>query len=705
MKKITKEIDVGGRKLIIETGELAKQASGAVKVSYGETVVLATCCISKLDKDLGFFPLTVNYRERTYAAGKIPGGFFKREGKPQEKEIITSRLIDRPIRPLFPDNFNYEVQIIITVLSSDGENDTDIPAMIGGSCAVAISEAPVDESVGAVRIGKCKGEYVVNPTFQQIEDCEFEFVIAGNEHAITMMEGEGLECSEEEVLKSLDFAAKEIKIIAELQKEIIKEIDPDKIEIEPEEFDEDLVSNVKEFCESKIKQVIKNAYSKKQRREELSSIKKEAIDEFVPEHTEPEEIEEKTSQIGKILDQLEKDILREQVKEEGKRVDGRAPDELREINCEAGILPRTHGSGLFTKGETQSLAVTTLGTSSDQQIMDELEGEYKKHFMLHYNFPPYSVGEVRRMTGPGRREIGHGLLAEKALVSVLQEKKTFPYTIRVVSDILESNGSSSMATVCAGCISLMDAGVPLSMPVAGVGMGLIDDVILCDILGDEDHAGDMDFKVAGTRKGITAIQMDIKTRGIANETLRKVLDKAKTARLKTLDEIEKVISKPRDNISPYAPQISTTQINPDKIGALIGSGGKTIKKIQEETGSNIDIEDDGRVTVSADSKDNLDKALEKIKGYTEEVEPGKIYKGKVRKIMDFGAFVEILPGQDGLVHISELAPYHVKKVTDIVNEGDEILVKCINIDEKDRINLSRVKALSDKDRQKEKEQH
>ncbi len=703
MQKITEKIEINGRELVIETGQLARQAHGSVKVSYGETVILATCCTAEARPGIDFFPLSVDYRERTYAAGKIPGGFFKREGRPQEKETITSRLIDRPIRPLFPDGYKNEVQIMIAVLSSDGENDADIPALVGASCATSLSKAPFLGPVGAIRMGRVGGETVINPTFSQLKESDYNFVVAGTSDAVVMLEGEGNEIPEEEIVKSIEIASQEIKKIVEVQNRIIEKVNPEKEEYEEIKPDSELENKVKELAEEKILEVYRAGCSKIERSASLSEIKKTVVEELVDESS--EDAESRTDEIKGVFSGLAKSLLRKLVREEGVRVDGRGPDDLRPIECATALLPRTHGSGLFTKGETQSLAAVTLGTMADMQIMDELEGEYKKNFMLHYNFPPFSVGEVRPNRGPGRREIGHGLLAEKAIKKVLPSREDFPYTVRVVSDILESNGSSSMASICAGTLALMDAGVSIKAPVAGVGMGIIDGVILTDMLGDEDHAGDMDFKVAGTESGVTTVQMDIKIKGISSDILREALEKAKKARLGTLDEMKKEISQPREEISPHAPGITLIKINPEKIGSLIGPGGKNIKKIQEETGAAIDIDDDGTVAISAVSKEDMDEAVRQVKGYTDEAKPGQIYVGKVKNIMNFGAFVEILPGQDGLVHISELAPYRVGKVEDILNEGDEVRVKCVEIDERGRINLSRIQAMSPEEREQEKEKH
>ncbi len=705
MKKFKKAIELAGRELRLETGELARQAGGAVKVSYGDTVVLATCCVSP-GGNLPFFPLTVDYREKTYAAGKIPGGFFKREGKPQEKEVVTSRLIDRPIRPLFPEGYKDEVQVFISVLSSDGINNSDIPAMIGGSCAVALSSAPMEGPIGAIRIGKIDGEFIVNPTFEQINDSEFDIVVAGKEGTITMIEGEAYETSEEDILKAINKAEEYVAQIVDLQNKIVEKAGKEKLVYEPAPIDDELAKKVRNKASTAITEIFKNAYSKQVRSSKLTELKDQIIEKLAEKDPETGEADSDISgQIKTIFGKLEKEILRKMVTEDKLRVDGRKPDELRPITCKAGYLPRTHGSAVFTKDETQSLGVITLGTTSDQQIMDELEGEYKKHFMVHYNFLPFCVGEVKRYFGPKRREIGHGLLAERALYPVLPDKEDFPYTIRLVSDILESNGSSSMATVCAGTLALLNGGIKMEAPVAGVGMGIIGDTILTDMLGDEDHAGDMDFKVAGTRKGITAIQMDIKISGISREILREAFQKAKDARLGTLEEIEKETPKAKDNLSPWAPQLNTLTIKKSKIGAVIGPGGKNINHIQDESDASVDIDDDGQqgtVTISADSKESMDRAVKMVNGFTDEAEVGKIYEGTVQTIKNYGAFVEVLPGMDGLLHISELAPYHVAKVTDILNEGDTVKVKCTKIDDRGKISLSRVEAMTNEELEAEK---
>lgn len=698
MKKIIEKLQLNGKDLVIETGEMAKQAHGAVKVTYGETVILATCCYAESRGSFGFFPLTVDYRERTYAAGKIPGGFFKREGRPSEKEIITSRLIDRPIRPLFPEGYNDEIQIMITVLSSDGENDPDIPAMIGASCALSLSGTPFCGPIGSVRIGMINGNYIINPTYEQIETSSMNLIVSGTRSGITMLEGESIEVSEDDILNGIEAAESEIKKIIEFQSKIVTNYGTKQIEFKTPEINEALKTEILGLAEERILKVFRNALSKKERSANLKEIKKDILEKlYVPETDD----EEKESEINSLFEKISKQLTRKLLKEENLRVDGRKPDELRPITCDISILPRTHGSGMFTKGETQALCVVTLGSKSDEQIMDALAGKYKKSFMLHYNFPSYSVGEVRPNRGPGRREIGHGLLAEKSLIPILPEKDDFPYTIRLVSDILESNGSSSMATVCSGTLALLDAGVPIKNPVAGIGMGIMDDVILTDIMGDEDHAGDMDFKVSGTKDGITSIQMDIKVESIDKKILIKALAQAKAARLQTLEKISEIIPKPREDISEHAPRISIITIDTKKIGLLIGPGGSNIKSIQEDTDSDINIDDNGTVTISAGSKENLDKAIDRIKGLTEDAEIGKIYNGTVKNILDFGAFVEILPGKEGLVHISEIAPHHVKKVTDVLHVGEKVKVKCIEIDDRGRINLSRKKALDETEKNKE----
>ncbi|MEA3506338.1 MAG: polyribonucleotide nucleotidyltransferase, partial [Elusimicrobiota bacterium] len=606
----------------------------------------------------------------------------------------------------FPEGYNDEVQVFISVLSSDGVNNSDIPAMIGGSCAVALSEAPMEGPIGAVRLGKIDGEFIVNPTFDQIDDSEFDIVVAGKEGTITMIEGEAYETSEEDVLKAIDTAEEYVARIVSLQNKIVGQAGKEKLLYEPAPIDEELAKKVRDEAAVAITEIFKSGLGKQERSSKLSELKEQVIEAVAEKDPETGEADKSAAgRIKTVFGKLEKELLRKMVTEDKLRVDGRKPEELRPITCKAGYLPRTHGSAVFTKGETQSLGVITLGTTSDQQIMDELEGEYKKHFMVHYNFLPFCVGEVRRYFGPKRREIGHGLLAERALYPALPTKEDFPYTIRLVSDILESNGSSSMATVCAGTLALLNGGIKMKAPVAGVGMGIIGDTILTDMLGDEDHAGDMDFKVAGTRDGITAIQMDIKISGITREVLREALDRAKTARLGTLDEIEKETPKASEDLSPWAPQLKTMEIKKSKIGAVIGPGGKNINRIQDESGTSVDIEDEGDkgvVTISAESKESLDEAVRMVKELTDEAEVGKIYEGTVQTVKDYGAFVEVIPGQDGLLHISAMAPYRVNKVTDILNEGDKVKVKCTKVDDKGKISLSRVEAMTEKELEEEK---
>ncbi len=688
------EMQIAGRTLTLETGILAKQASGAVTVQYGDTVVLATVVVSPdVKKDINFFPLTVDYREKMYAAGKIPGGFFKREGRPREKEIITSRIIDRPIRPLFPKGFRNEVQIMVSVLSTDCENDSDILSIIGSSCALSISGIPFKGPVGAVRVGRINGECVINPTFQELEESDLDLVIAGTKGAIIMVEGAAKEIPEEVMLEALNSGHKVIKEIIELQEKIAGDIKPAK----PAEsftvykIDKELQEKVEGFAKERVIQAI--FLGNIERKNRLSEISKETTEHF------KEIFPDSTVDIKNILDDISRDKIRQTIVKDNKRIDGRGLSQVRTIDCKVGILPRTHGSGLFTRGHTQALVITTLGTPGDMQIMDELEKEYKKRFMLHYNFPPFSTGEVRPNRGPGRREIGHGILAERAFFPVIPSDEEFPYTIRLVSDILESDGSSSMASICGSTLSLMDAGVPITAPVAGIAMGVIVEndksFILTDIMGLEDHCGDMDFKVAGTKGGITAFQMDVKIEGVSLEIIKGALNDALKARLFILGKMEEAIKAPRSGLSAYAPKIVTLQVNTDKIRNIIGPGGKIIKKIIEDTNVDIDIKDDGKVYIAAVDVASCNKAQEIIESLIVDVEVGKIYKGKVTRIMNFGAFVEILPGKEGLVHISQLENRRVNKVEDVVHEGDEITVKVLEIDNQGRVNLSRKAVLKE----------
>lgn len=691
----TQNMELGGHTLKLETGHWAKQADGAVVVHYGDTVLLVTAVGEKKSKpDMDFFPLTVEYREKTYAAGKIPGGFFKREGKPRDREIVSARQIDRTIRPLFPDGYRSEVQIICTVLSTNQEHDPDVLGVVGASAALTISDIPFRGPVAAVRIGRINNNFIINPTYSEIEEGDISLVVAGSEESIVMVEGESKEVSENDMLEALKFGHDAIKKIINAQKELLDDLGGvEKRVPEIPEVEEELVKLVHEKSHEKVKKAVRIA-EKQERQDEFDAILEE-YKEILGE----EEFEEKEKNISNIIKDMEKKEMRHMILTENVRSDGRGLDDIRPITCEVGVLPRTHGSAVFTRGQTQALATVTLGTKGDEQIIDDLEGDYMKTFMLHYNFPPYSVGEVRFLRGPGRREIGHGLLAEKALARVAPSEQKFPYTIRLVSEVLESNGSSSMATVCGGSLALMDAGVPIKAPVAGIAMGLIkeDDrvAILTDILGLEDHLGDMDFKVAGTREGITAFQMDIKVSGLSYEIMAEALEKAKQARFFILDKIVETIETPRKSLSQYAPRIITLHINPDKIRDVIGPGGKVIRKIIEETGASIDLEDDGTVFIASTDAEGGQKAKEIIEELTEEAEVGKIYKGKVAKVVDFGAFVEILPNQDGLLHISEIDFYRVNKVTDILREGDTVMVKVIGIDNRGKIKLSRKAALKE----------
>jgi len=689
MQKFEKSL--GGQSIVIETGRMAKQADGAVTVQLGGTVVLvAAVCSKEVREGLDFFPLTCEYQEKTYAAGKIPGGFFKREGRPSEKEILTARLIDRPIRPLFEKGFINEIQIVALVISSDGENDSDVLAMLGASAALTISDIPFADSIASVRVGRIDGKFVVNPTFKELASSDIDLVIAGNRTSVLMVESGSNELPEEAVLEAIKFGHSQMQPLIDMQEEMAKKCGKPKREIYLHKADEELLKKIREASVSRLDE-INRLNTKEQREGAMDKLGKELIEKFVTEdsgHTEKD--------VKYALYEAEKEEVRKFIIEKKKRVDGRSFDEIRAITCEVSVLPRTHGSGLFTRGQTQSLSVTTLGTSSDEQMIDALEGETQKSFMLHYNFPPFSVGEVRPMRGPGRREIGHGALAERALKPVMPSKENFPYTVRVVSDILESNGSSSMATVCASTLSLMDAGVPISNPVSGIAIGLIKEgkntIILTDIGGVEDHYGDMDFKAAGTEKGLTALQMDLKIQGIGFEVIKEALEVGKKARLTILDKMMQVIGKPKSDVSAFAPKIVVLKINQEKIGAVIGPGGKIIKKIIQDTGATVDIEDDGTVQVAGTDPKSIEMAVAIIKGITEEPEVGRVYRGKVKRIMNFGAFVEILPGKEGLVHVSELANKFVKNVEDVVRLGDEFDVKLTEIDDQGRLNLSKKQA-------------
>lgn len=693
MKEIF-EVDISGRKFIFSTGELAKLADGAVEVRFEDSIILATACATEEPREgLDFLPLMVEYREKTYAAGKIPGGFFKREGRPSEKEILTCRRIDRPCRPLFPEGFRNEVQIIVYTLSADMENDTDILAINGASAALSISAIPFAGPIGAVRIGRVDGKLVVNPTFQQLEESDLNLVIVGTEQAVVMLEGNARFVAEGVVVEAIEVAYEQIKKLIALQLEMVEKLGKPKKEYSSFTVDEELLARVRSQYFDRI-----YANIQIKEKEENCKVRRELLEELVPTLVDPEKLGEEGAvtekDVGTMVEILEKEALTKLVLDEGRRSDGRGVDEIRPLDVQVGILPRTHGSGLFTRGQTQALVVTTLGTTGDEQIIDALERDYRKKFMLHYNFPPFSVGEVRMIRGVGRREIGHGALAERALLSVVPDKEEFPYTIRLVSDILESNGSSSMATVCGGSLALMDAGVPVKAAVAGVAMGLISDEggryqLLSDIQGLEDHIGQMDLKVAGTAEGITAIQMDLKVSGISSQVIEEGLEKARQARLEILEAMNRVIAAPREELSQYAPRITLIQIPVDKIGDVIGPGGKMIRKIVEETGCKIEIDDDGGVLIASTEPESSAKAQKIIEELTAEPEVGKTYTGKVTRLMNFGAFVEIMPGQEGLVHISKLDTKRVNRVEDVVKVGDEITVKVVEIDNMDRINLSR----------------
>ncbi|MFZ1081796.1 MAG: polyribonucleotide nucleotidyltransferase [Candidatus Kryptoniota bacterium] len=685
---VSKEIEIGGRKLSIESGKFAKQASGAVMVRYADTLVLATVVAAEeIIEGTDFIPLQVEYREKTSAAGKIPGGFIKREGRPNEKEILSSRLIDRPIRPLFPKQWRYETQVVATVFSFDGENDADVLGAIGASAALMISEIPFDGPIAEVRVGRIDGQYVINPLISQLPKCDMDLIVAGSEDSIVMVEGEAREISETEMVGALELAHKYIKEIVALQKEFAAVLNTPKREVKPAEVNEALVAEVKSLVHDRIRELNRSVVKKAERSERTKAIKADvtlALGEKYPEQEET---------IAEILHEIDRDDMRQMILKESRRLDGRGYKDVRPITCEVGLLPRTHGSALFTRGETQSLTSVTLGTKLDEQTIDGLLPESSKRFMLHYNFPSFSVGEVGRMMGPGRREIGHGNLAERALKNLVLGEKDFPYTVRIVSDILESNGSSSMATVCAGSLALMDAGVPLAKSVAGIAMGLIkegDDVaVITDILGNEDHLGDMDFKVAGTRNGVTAFQMDIKIRGISFEIMARALEQAKEGRYHILGIMEQTISEPRKELSQYAPRMTSMKIPVDMIGAVIGPGGKVIKNIVQQTGAEVNIEDDGTVVIAAVSGESGDKAREMIERLVESPEVGKVYKGTVKRLMDFGAFVEFLPGKEGLLHISQIDHKRVNKVEDVFKLGDEVEVKLMEVDDMGRYNLSR----------------
>jgi polyribonucleotide nucleotidyltransferase len=685
----TVELDIAGRTLRLETGRVAKQADGSIWATYGDTIVLATAVASQTAKPgVDFLPLTVDYQEKAYAAGKIPGGYFKREGRPSEKEVLTSRLIDRPLRPLFPDGYYFETQVIAAVLSADKTGSSDVIGITAASAALAVSNIPFNGPVAGIKIGRVSGQFVVNPDLETLEKSELHLVVAGTADAVMMVEAGANGLPESTMLQAIELAHAEIKkIVAKINELRILAGNKPKRAVVTEQIDPALTGQVKAL----VAQGIRNAImipNKTARQERLDQIKKEAVEQL-----KNADDPNRERHVKLVFHGLEYTEVRNMILEKGSRADGRGPADIRPITCEVGILPRAHGSALFTRGETQSLAVITLGTTDDEQRIDALEGEYTRTFMLHYNFPPFSVGEARPLRSPGRREVGHGALAERALKPVIPSKEAFPYTLRIVSDILESNGSSSMATVCGGTLGMMDAGVPIKEPVAGIAMGLIKEggrvMILSDILGLEDHLGDMDFKVCGTKDGVTALQMDIKIGGITPTLMHQALEQAKAGRLHILSCMQKALAEPRPNLSAFAPRIFTMKVKQDKIREIIGPGGKTIRGIIAECGVKMNVEDSGIVTIASVDEASAQKAKEMVSRIIEEVEVGKTYLGTVRKIMDFGAFVEVLPGTDGLVHISQLAHHRVKAVSDEVAEGDQILVKVLEVDRQGKIRLSR----------------
>jgi polyribonucleotide nucleotidyltransferase len=688
MSVVTKEFQFGSHKITLETGRIARQASGAVMVSMGDTVLLVTCVAKKEAREgQDFFPLTVDYQEKNYSAGKIPGGFFKREGRPSEKETLTCRLIDRPIRPLFPKAFKNEVQIIVTVMSLDPDINPDIPGIIGASAAISLSGAPFSGPVGAARVGYIDGEYVLNPSLTQLDDSQLELVVAGTDTSVLMVESEAKQLPEDIMLGAVMFGHEQFQVVIENIKALAEEANTKSWNWVAPEKDEALATEV----QSRAGDLVREAYSiqdKLERKERLGEIKKEVIEGM----TEGDEPQWSAAVISGAIEALESHIVRSSVLSGENRIDGRDSKTIRPISVETGVLPRTHGSALFTRGETQAIVVVTLGTQRDAQIIDAIEGSFKDPFMFHYNFPPFCVNETGRVGTPKRREIGHGKLAKRGILGVMPDMDEFPYAIRVVSEITESNGSSSMASVCGSSLALMDAGVELDAPVAGIAMGLIKDgdkfVVLSDIMGDEDHLGDMDFKVAGSEKGITALQMDIKIDGITKEIMEVALVQAKEGRLHILGKMNAVLSSHNEEMSEFAPRITTIKIHPDKIRDVIGKGGATIRAITEETGAVIDIDDDGTVKIAATDKAAGDAALKRVEQITADIEVGKIYEGKVQKLMDFGAFVNILPGKDGLVHISQICEERVENVSDKLSEGDMVKVKVLEVDRQGRVRLS-----------------
>ena len=690
MEKV--EIDIDGKLLSIEAGDLARQAGGAVVIRQGDTMLLVTATMAKEAREgIDFFPLTVDYREKTYAVGKIPGNFFRREARPGDIETLTCRLIDRPIRPLFPKAFKNETQVVALVISHDQTNPPDINAITGASAALMISDIPFETPVAGARISRVNGNLIFNPTYDDTANSDLNLVMAGTSDGIVMVEAGAKEVSEDDMMEALEFGHERIKKLIEIQIKLRELLGKEKLVVEAPQVDEELKNKIHEKVAAKLTEAMQIS-GKHERSDAIKQIRED-----LKGHLSPEEQEEKAGAIKEIFHDLEKDIVRNLILDKQYRVDCRGLTDVRPISIQVGYLPRVHGSAVFTRGETQALVSTTLGTSSDEQRIDSLEFKGTKSFLLHYNFPAFCTGEVKFMSGPGRREVGHGMLAERALIPIMPEKDKFPYTIRIVSEILESNGSSSMASVCGGSLSLMDAGVPITAPVAGIAMGLIKDgdriAILSDILGSEDHLGDMDFKVAGTPNGINALQMDIKVEGLDRELMAKALEQAKAGRMHILGEMEKVLQSPREEMSKYAPRIITITVPKDKIRDVIGPGGKVIREIIDKTGVTIDINDDGVVSIASTDEDSAKKAVEFVENLVQEVEVGKIYLGKVKKIVDFGAFVEIFPGTDGLVHISQICDRRIKNVGDEIQEGDEIKVKVIDVDQQGRVKLSRKEAL------------
>lgn len=700
VKKYLKEsIRVGERDLTVEMGRIAKQADGSCVIRYGDTMVLCAAVGAQTPREgIDFFPLTVEYREANYAAGRIPGNYFRREGRPNEKEVLTSRLIDRPCRPLFAEGYRNETQVVTTVISADPDNNPDIVAITGASCALYLSDIPFPNPIAGVRIGLIGGRYIVNPTYDEIRESELNLIVAGTEEAIVMVEAGAQEVSEAIMVEALMLAHKEINRLCRWQKELYKALGVEKRPIESPQLNEELMGEIERNYADRLRAALDTTgQEKRSSYAAVDALKKEVVESY------PEDQPDRRAQAKTCFDHLKEKIFRDDILNHRRRPDGRRFSEIRSINCEISWLPRTHGSAVFTRGETQALVTTTLGTKDDEQFMDDLEkGEIKRRFMLNYNFPPYSVGEVGRFGSPGRREIGHGALARRALEGVLPDDTVFPYTIRIVSDITESNGSSSMASVCGGSLSMMDAGVPLKASVAGVAMGLVMEgnkyAILTDIAGAEDHYGDMDFKVAGTREGITALQMDIKIAGVNAQIMAEALEQAKKGRIYILEVMEQTLAAPREAISPYAPRIIKIKINPDKIRDVIGPGGKVIRALVEETGAKIDVEDDGTVSIATADGAAAEAAVNRIRGLTAEAEVGETYVGTVSRIVDFGAFVEIFPGTDGLLHISEIADRRIRDVRDELKEGQQIMVKCIGKDG-NKIKLSRKAVLRDENRQ------